>query len=90
MFGGLWSFFDEDSRVGIPQGLRNLLCYHFLTGGFEEDTNPIEKTEIVVYSVGMTLHIDPVATALGDDRNPVVNATNVASFSKQPGSIGAK
>jgi hypothetical protein len=75
--------FNEDTKLGIPQGFRKRLHFRFVIG-FEEDTNPIEKTEVVVYSSGTTLRIDPVARALGDDGNPVVNATNIpARTSKQ-------
>jgi hypothetical protein len=73
----LWSFFDAETKLGIPQGLKQRLHFRFAMGGFEEDTNPIGKTEVVVYSAGTTLHIDPVARALGEDGNLVVNATNI-------------
>jgi hypothetical protein len=43
-------------------------------GNFEHDTNPIEKTEVVVYSTGTNLHIDPVAVALGEGNVAGINA----------------
>jgi Transcriptional activator of glycolytic enzymes len=43
-------------------------------GNFEHDTNPIEKTQVGVYSTGTNLHIDPVAVALGEVNAAGINA----------------
>jgi hypothetical protein len=43
----LWSFLDAETKLGIPQGLRQRLHSRYLMGSFEEDGNPIEKTRLL-------------------------------------------
>jgi hypothetical protein len=56
----LWALCDDDAKSLIPVTLANRLNFRYLQVQCLEGENPVEKSELIVYSVGSKMHIDPV------------------------------